>query len=94
MSSSRAGLDAGLLELLIGSAGVDGLVLADVADEQHAVVWAEALQEVVHLPRARQARFVEHIEARVSVVRRLAPRQMPLQRARRDAGVGQLLRRA
>ena len=31
-------LDAGLLQLLIRSAGVDGLVLADVADEQHAVV--------------------------------------------------------
>ena len=49
------GPDSRLLELVIRSAGVDGLMLADVADEQHAIVRPEALQERVHLLRARQA---------------------------------------
>ena len=35
------GLDARLLELLIRAPGVDGLMLADVAHEQHAVLRAE-----------------------------------------------------
>ena len=49
------GADSGFLELVIGPTGVDRLMLADVADEQDAVVRSEALQERVHLLRARQA---------------------------------------
>ena len=85
--------DPRFLELVIRPAGVDRFMLAHVADEQHAVVWSEALQERVHLFRARQARFVEDVEALLvrwpCVV--VATRQMPLQRARLDAGLGQLV---
>ncbi len=38
---------SGLLQLLIGTAGVHALMLAHVADEQHAVVGPEAVEEGV-----------------------------------------------
>ena len=85
------GLDAGLLELLIGAPGVDGLMLADVAHEQHAVLGTEPMEEVVHLLRARQARLVEHVEVLGSVAWGVGLREMALQGARGDAGVGQFL---
>ena len=47
--------DSRFLELVIRSAGVNCFMLADVADEQYAIVRPEALQERVHLLRARQA---------------------------------------
>ena len=46
-------LNPGVLELLIRSAGVDGLVLPHITDQQHAIFWVETLQERVHLLRAR-----------------------------------------
>ena len=74
-------LDAGLLELLIRAAGLDGLMLADVADEQDAIVGTEPVQEVVHLLRAREARLVEHVEARGAIPRVDRLGEMALQRA-------------
>jgi len=47
--------DSRFLELVIRSARVNCFMLANVADEQDAVVRPEALQERVHLLRARQA---------------------------------------
>jgi hypothetical protein len=47
--------DSRFLELVIRSASVDCFMLADVADQQYAIVRPEALQERVHLLRARQA---------------------------------------
>ena len=47
------GLHTGLLELLIGPPGLDGLMLAGVADQQHAVLRAETVEEVVHLSCSR-----------------------------------------
>ena len=88
-------MDSRLLELVIRPTGVDGLVLTDVADEQHAVVRSETMQERVHLLRARETRFIEHVQAlsigRWRVI--VAARKMPLQRARRDAGLGELVSR-
>lgn len=49
------GADSRFLELMIGPTGVDCFMLANVAHEQHAVVRPDALQERVHLFRARQA---------------------------------------
>ena len=49
------GVDSRFLELVIRSAGVNRFMLADVADEQDAIVRPEALQKRVHLLRARQA---------------------------------------
>ena len=62
------GLHPGLLQLLVRTAGVDALMLAHVADEQHAVVRREAVQEGVQLRRAGEARFIQHIEPFVVVV--------------------------
>src|ERR1700682_3926273 len=49
------GADSSFLELVIGPTGVNCFMLADVADEQYAILRPEALQERVHLLRARQA---------------------------------------
>ncbi len=49
------GANFSFMQLVIRSAGVDRVMLADVADEQDAVVRPETLQERVHLLRARQA---------------------------------------
>src|SRR5580693_7338163 len=72
------GLDAGLLELLIGSAGFDSLVLADIAHEQDAVLWLKSMEKLMHLPRARETGFVEDVEARLFVALCFLPYQMPL----------------
>ena len=85
---------ARLLELLIRSPGLDGLVLTHIADQEHAVRWAQAVKECVHLLRARQTRFVEHVEPLLAGRQTLGAGQVPLQRRRRDAGLAQLLRRA
>ena len=44
------GVHACLLKLLEWYSGLDGLVLADPADEQNAVITAEALEELVGHP--------------------------------------------
>jgi len=49
------------------------------------------MYEFVHLPGARETRLVEDLEAFAFVVRLLATRQMPLPRARGDAGFRKLL---
>ncbi len=82
MSSSRASRDAGLLQLLIGSCprpppGAGGRRRRGVRGRAHRSRWRNSL----HLRRAGQTRFVEHVEARGALVRRLAARQMALQRA-------------
>src|SRR5882762_12007417 len=50
-------LESCFLELMIGPAGVHGLMLTHVANEQHAILRPETLQKRVHLLCARQARF-------------------------------------
>ena len=57
------GLDAGLLQLLVRPTSFDTVMLSRVAHEQHAVVRLETRQERVHLSRAGEARFIEHIES-------------------------------
>jgi hypothetical protein len=57
-----SGVDSGFLELVIRSASLDRFMLANVAHEQHAIVWSEPFQKRVHLFRARQARLVEHVQ--------------------------------
>ena len=88
------GLHAVLLELLIGSARVYGLMLTDVAHQQDAVARTQTLQEFVHLLRARQARLVEHVEPFLSALPLLTSGHMALQGARRDARLAQFVRGA
>lgn len=70
-------------------------MLAHVADEQHPVLRSKALPQGVHLFRARQTRFVEDVQ--VLLIRAccsgVAARQVPLQRARFDPGLGERVRR-
>ena len=49
------GLHPRLLQLLVRTAGVHALMLAHIADEQHATVGPEAVQEGMQLLRAREA---------------------------------------
>jgi integrase len=50
------------------------------------------MEELIHLLRARETRFVENVKTFLSVVRLLAPRQMPLQRARFNSRLAEFLR--
>ena len=51
-----------LLQLLEWSTSFDALVLAGVADQKHAVLRPEPVEELSHLVRACQARLVHKIE--------------------------------
>src|SRR5690349_12910187 len=55
-------LHADVLELLERQAGVQGLVLAGVADQQRAIVWTHSLEEFAGLLRADEAGFVNDVE--------------------------------
>lgn len=55
------GLNTGILKLVIRTSGVHGFVLADVTDEQHAVLRPEPAEKRVHLLRTRQARLVHDL---------------------------------
>src|SRR5580704_14276994 len=78
-----------LLQLVERTAGVHALMLAHVADEQHAVAGPEAVEEGVQLLRAGETRFIQHIEAFVVDAWFVSSCQMPLQRAGWDAGLSQ-----
>ena len=88
------GLHAGILELLEGPPGLDGLMLAGIADQEHPILRAETVQEVVHLSGARETRLVDHVQMLLSVVRGLASCEMSLQRAGGNPGLSEFLGRA
>src|SRR5437870_4153515 len=56
------GLHPRLLQLLVGTACVHALMLAHVADEQHAIVGPETVEEGMQLLRAGETRFIQYIE--------------------------------
>ena len=56
------GTHPGLLQLLEWPARFDALVLARVADQEHAVVGAETRKEIAHLVRAGEARLIDKVE--------------------------------
>src|SRR6185437_5970731 len=85
------GLDSCFLELLIRGSGFDSLVLACIAYQKYAVTFFESVEQFVHLLRARQARFVQNIQPLLSVAPFIRSCKMPLQRARLDSGLGELL---
>ena len=53
---------SGLLQLLEWAACFDALMLARVADQEHAVVGAETRKELAHLVGAGKARFIDKVE--------------------------------
>src|SRR6266702_8843716 len=83
----------GLYQLLEGLSGFDALMLAGIADEQHAIFGTDLLQEVAHLLGAGKARLIEHIE--VMFRRRpLCACEEALQSVGTNAGVAELVRGA
>ena len=56
------GPHSGLLQLLEWPPGFDALVLARVADQEHAVVGAEPRKEVANLVGAGETRLIEEVE--------------------------------
>ena len=85
MLSRWARVHTGGLELCDTPAGVHGLVLPDVTDEEDPVVGLEPLEERVHLRRAGETRFVEDVEVLVCRFELLQLGQVPLQS---DSGYG------
>ena len=56
------GAHSGLLQLLEWTACFDALMLAGVADQEHAVVGAKTRKKLAHLVGAGKARFIDKIE--------------------------------
>jgi hypothetical protein len=92
------GAHSSLLQLLEGLSGVDTLVLARVANEQHLVVRPDATQKFPHLFGAGEARFIDHVQMPPrGVLRNLllaAAGEETLQRLCGDACLAELLRSA
>ena len=82
------------LELLEGSPCFNALVLPNIAYEQDAVVFLQAMQELVHLFCAGETGFVEHIQTFLPILRLFAAHKVPLQRTRFDACLREILRGA
>ena len=55
-------------------------MLACVANKQHAIVFLQPVEEFVHLPRSRQARFVQDVKPFPFIVSLIALGKIPLQR--------------
>ena len=70
-------MHSAFLELLKRPAGFHALVLARVTHEDHPVLLVQAVQKVVDLPRARQARLIDNVKMPASVVR-VGPGEMVL----------------
>lgn len=86
---------ASLLELVIRTASIHRFMLAHVADQQHAILRSETMEERVHLLCAGQAGFVEHIQPlRFRARLFLGSHEMALQSACLDSGRAELLRRS
>ena len=67
------GTQACLLQLLEGAAGVDTLMLTGVADDEHAILGADFLEESIDLAGAGKTRLVEQIEMSAGSVLLLLP---------------------
>ena len=84
-------LDSGFLQLLIRCSGFHGLVLACITNQQNAVAIFEPVQKLVHPLCACEARFVQNVQVFLYASLVIALRNMPLQRARFDSGLCELL---
>src|SRR2546429_3837727 len=84
-------LDSGFLQLLIRCSGFHGLVLACITNQQNAVAIFEPVQKLVHLLCACEAGFVQNVQVFLYASLVIALRKMPLERARFDSGLCQLL---
>src|SRR5579862_5736557 len=76
---------------MVGTAGLDRLMLARIPDEEHAILGAEPVQQGMHLPRARETRFVDHVKTSRAIRRVPWLEQMPLQGLRGDPRISQTM---
>ena len=53
---------SGFLQLLEGAARLDALMLADIADQKHAVIGTKPGKKLAHLIGAGKARFIDKVE--------------------------------
>src|SRR5271170_4573884 len=53
---------SGLLQLLEGPSGFDALMLADVANEEHTVIWVQPIKQGPHLISARKTGFIDKVK--------------------------------
>jgi hypothetical protein len=83
-----------LLKLLERASRFHALVLARVADEDHPILGPQPFEEIVDLPAARQARFVDDEQPRAAITAVLPPRQVILQGSRTDARLREFVDRA
>ena len=56
------GAHSGFLQLVERAAGFHGLMLAGIADENHAVVGTKPRKKLAHLVGAGKARFIDKVE--------------------------------
>ena len=56
------GAHSGFLQLLERAARFDALMLAGVADQEHAVIGTKPRKELAHLVGAGKARFIDKVE--------------------------------
>lgn len=68
-------------------------MLAHVGDQEQAVVVTKTIQQRVHLLRADQTGFIEHMETPGPLGCFVLLDQVPLQRDGRNASISQLLSR-
>src|SRR5271165_4818717 len=83
---------SGLLQLVVGPSGPDGFMLSHVTHEQNAILLAESVQEVVNLPGAGEARFIEHVEMFFLGFGLRSTRKVVLQRTRWNSGLSKFVR--
>src|SRR5579885_1036813 len=86
-------LDSGFPELLIRPSGLNRFMLPRITYQQHAVVLVQAMEELIYLFGAGEARFIEDIKVFVFVGSVSLGNEMPLQSARLDPGVPELVGR-
>ena len=86
------GSHSGLLQLVVGPSGPDGFVLSHVTHEQHAILLAESVQEVVDLPGTGETRFIEHVEMFFLGFGLRFSGKVMLQRIRLNSGLSEFLR--
>src|SRR5215468_7925909 len=66
-----------LLQLLIGPTSFNSLVLTLVPHKDYAVLVLHSMEELIHLPRAGKARFVQNVKT--PLINLLATAEMALQ---------------
>jgi len=85
----------GFLQLLKRAPRFDALMLADIADQKHAVIGAEPCKKLAHLVRAGKARFIDYVEVLLRLLVGICSAgEEPLQGSGFDARLIQLARGA